>query len=110
MHHAIFHSAGSSRVDKLQSSSQQPIMTKPIVTKEEKEYNATRWCVSPRPQREAKTKAIAKKTWTKVLQKAPKKPVVVEVEEEEYVPSDPSYCPTSPIYRPLSPRPPYYCY
>ena len=83
-------------------------MTKPIVTKEEKEYNATRW--SPRPQREAKTKAIAKKTSTKVLQKAPKKPVVMEarVEVEEYVPSDPSYCPTSPIYRPISPRPPYY--
>ncbi len=80
-------------------------MTK--LTKEEKEYNATRWCVSPRPQREAKTKAIAKKTWTKVLQKAPKKPVAVEV-EEEYVPTNPSYCPTSPIYRPSSPHPSYY--
>ncbi len=73
-------------------------MTK--LTKEEKEYNATRWCVSLRPQREAKTKAIAK-TSTKKQKIAPK-PVVVE----EYVPTSPSYYPTSPSYCPTSP--PYY--
>ena len=69
-------------------------MPKAIVTKEEKAYNATRWCVSPRPQREAKTKAIAKKTSWIVQKKKAAKPV----EPTSHA------APPSPIYDPDSPR------
>jgi hypothetical protein len=38
--------------------SEQKKMTRPIVTAEEKKYNATRHCTSPRPEREATDKVF----------------------------------------------------
>ena len=80
-------------------------MPKAIVTKEEKAYNATRWCVSPRPQREAKTKAIAKKTWITINKKKKEQAATTKPAAAVDEPTSSSYAaPPSPIYDPDSPR------
>ena len=99
-------------------------MTRPIVTAEEKKYNATRFCTSPRPERKATDKvyvarvnAFLKEAKKNVVLKAAKKNAVVKAAakklekfnqaepsmEEEYVPVSPSYRPTTPCYCPSSP-------
>ena len=89
-------------------------MTRPIVTAEEKKYNATRYCTSPRPEREATNKvyvaqanAFLKQAKKNVVMKANKKHNAAALKkacnelqlirhdegEVEYVPSTPCYCP-----------------
>ena len=100
-------------------------MTRPIVTAEEKTYNATRFYTSPRPERKATDKvyvarvnAFLKQAKKNVVLKAAKKNAIVKATakkklekfnqaepsmEEEYVPVSPSYRPTTPCYCPSSP-------
>jgi hypothetical protein len=88
-------------------------MTRPIVTAEEKKYNATRFCTSPRPEREAtnvvfvaRANAFLKQAKKNVVMKANKKHndalkkacnelqlIKNDEGEVEYVPSSPCYCP-----------------
>ena len=60
-------------------------MTRPIVTAEEKKYNATRFCTQPRPERKATDKvyvarvnAFLKEAKKNVVLKAAKKNAVVK--------------------------------
>jgi hypothetical protein len=90
-------------------------MTRPIVTAEEKKYNATRYCTSPRPECKATDKvyvarvnAFLKKAKKNVVMKATKKHnnddalkkacnelqlIKNDEGEVEYVPSSQCYCP-----------------